>query len=63
VARFRFSLRAEADLFDIGLYTIRTWGEIQTEAISASLTIVASSLLIIPRSVASVMIFALGCGA
>jgi antitoxin ParD1/3/4 len=32
-------------------------------AISASLKIVASSLPIIPRSVASVMKFALGCGA
>jgi toxin ParE1/3/4 len=31
VARFRFSHRAEADLFNIGLYTIRTWGEIQTD--------------------------------
>jgi toxin ParE1/3/4 len=31
VARFRLSHRAEADLFDIGLYTFRTWGEIQTD--------------------------------
>jgi toxin ParE1/3/4 len=31
VARFRFSHRAEADLFEIGLYTFRTWGEIQTD--------------------------------
>jgi toxin ParE1/3/4 len=31
VARFRFSHRAEADLFNIGLYTFRTWGEIQTD--------------------------------
>jgi len=30
VAQFRFSYRAEADLFNIGLYTLRTWGEIQT---------------------------------
>jgi toxin ParE1/3/4 len=31
VAKFRFSHRAEADLFNIGLYTFRTWGEIQTD--------------------------------
>ena len=31
MARFRFSHRAEADLFNIGLYTFRTWGEIQTD--------------------------------
>jgi toxin ParE1/3/4 len=31
VPKFRFSHRAEADLFNIGLYTIRTWGEIQTD--------------------------------
>jgi hypothetical protein len=31
VARFRFSHRAEADLFNIGLYTFRTWGELQTD--------------------------------
>jgi toxin ParE1/3/4 len=31
VARFHFSRRAEADLFNIGLYTFRTWGEIQTD--------------------------------
>jgi toxin ParE1/3/4 len=30
VARFRFSRRAEADLHEIGLYTLRTWGEAQT---------------------------------
>ena len=29
--KFRFSHRAEADLFNIGLYTFRTWGEIQTD--------------------------------
>jgi toxin ParE1/3/4 len=27
VARFRFSRRAEADLFNIGDYTFRTWGK------------------------------------
>ena len=31
VARFRFSLRAEADLLDIGLYTFRNWGPEQTD--------------------------------
>ena len=31
MARFRFSHRAEADLFNIGLYTFRSWGEIQTD--------------------------------
>jgi len=31
VAKFRFSHRAEADLLNIGLYTFRTWGEIQTD--------------------------------
>ena len=31
MARFRFSHRAEADLFNIGLYTFRTWGDIQTD--------------------------------
>jgi toxin ParE1/3/4 len=31
VARFRFSRRAEADLFNIGIYTSRTWGEAQTD--------------------------------
>ena len=30
MARFRFSHRAEADLFNIGLYT-RTWGQTQTD--------------------------------
>ena len=31
MAGLRFSQRAEADLFNIGLYTFRTWGEIQTD--------------------------------
>jgi len=31
MARLRFSRRAETDLYDIGLYTLRTWGEAQTE--------------------------------
>jgi toxin ParE1/3/4 len=31
VARFRFSVLAETDLLNIGLYTLRTWGEDQTE--------------------------------
>ena len=31
MARFRFSRRAEADLFNIGLYTFRTWGETQAD--------------------------------
>ena len=31
MARFRFSRRAEADLFNIGIYTFRTWGEAQTD--------------------------------
>jgi len=31
VAAFRFSHRAEADLFDIGAYTVRTWDETQAE--------------------------------
>jgi toxin ParE1/3/4 len=30
VARLRFSRRAETDLYNIGLYTVRTWGEAQT---------------------------------
>jgi toxin ParE1/3/4 len=30
VATSRFSERAETDLFEIGLYTFRTWGETQT---------------------------------
>jgi toxin ParE1/3/4 len=29
VEAFRFSRRAEADLLSIGLYTLRTWGEVQ----------------------------------
>jgi toxin ParE1/3/4 len=31
VARFRFSRRAEADLFNIGDYTIRIWGKAQAD--------------------------------
>jgi len=31
VARFRFSRRAEADLFNIGDYTFRTWGKAQSD--------------------------------
>jgi len=31
VAKFRFSRRAEADLCDIGLHTLRSWGEAQTD--------------------------------
>jgi toxin ParE1/3/4 len=31
VASFRFSRRAEGDLYTIGLYTSRTWGEAQTD--------------------------------
>jgi toxin ParE1/3/4 len=31
VARFRLSRRAETDLYNIGLYTFRTWGEAQTD--------------------------------
>jgi toxin ParE1/3/4 len=27
---FRFSRRAEADLLSIGVYTLQTWGEVQT---------------------------------
>ena len=42
------SHRAEADLFDTGLYTIRTRGEIQID-ISTSEQIVTSSLPTIPR--------------
>jgi plasmid stabilization system protein ParE len=30
MAEFRFSCRAEADLFSIGAYTLRPWGEDQT---------------------------------
>ena len=30
MATFRFSYRAKADLFSIGDYTLRTWGEEQT---------------------------------
>ena len=30
MARVRFSRRAEADLYGIGLHTLRTWGEAQT---------------------------------
>jgi toxin ParE1/3/4 len=30
VATFHFSRRAEADLMNIGAYTLRTWGEDQT---------------------------------
>lgn len=29
MAQFRVSRRAEADLYNIGLYTLRTWGETQ----------------------------------
>jgi plasmid stabilization system protein ParE len=63
VARFRFSHRAEADLFNIGLYTFRTWGEIQTDRYIRQLEDCCQLLADIPRSVASVMKFALGCGA
>lgn len=31
MARFRFSHRAEADLDNIGHYTLRTWGEAQAD--------------------------------
>jgi toxin ParE1/3/4 len=31
VARFRFSRRAEADLFNIGHYTFSTWGDAQAD--------------------------------
>lgn len=31
MAAFRFSRRAEADLVDIGAYTVRTWDEAQAE--------------------------------
>jgi toxin ParE1/3/4 len=31
VARFRFSRRAETDLYDIGRYTLRNWGKAQTD--------------------------------
>jgi toxin ParE1/3/4 len=31
VAKFRFSLRAETDLFNIGDYTFRTWGKAQAD--------------------------------
>jgi toxin ParE1/3/4 len=31
VAKFQFSRRAEADLFNIGIYTSRTWGEAQID--------------------------------
>jgi toxin ParE1/3/4 len=31
VAKFRFSRRAEADLLNIGSYTLRTWGEDQAD--------------------------------
>ena len=30
MAKLRFSRHAEADLYNIGLYTFRTWGEAQT---------------------------------
>ena len=30
MAAFRFSRRAEADLLNVGAYTLRTWGEDQT---------------------------------
>ncbi|MGH7838513.1 MAG: type II toxin-antitoxin system RelE/ParE family toxin [Candidatus Binataceae bacterium] len=30
MAKIRFSRRAETDLYDIGLYSLRTWGEAQT---------------------------------
>jgi len=30
MAAFRFSRRAEADLLSTGLYTLHTWGEVQT---------------------------------
>jgi len=63
VPKFRFSHRAEADLFNIGLYTFRTWAKSKQTAISASLKIVANALVIIPPSAAGVMKFATGCGA
>jgi toxin ParE1/3/4 len=31
MARFRFSRRAEVDLYNIGLYTFRTWGAAQAD--------------------------------
>ena len=31
MAAFRFSRRAETDLFEIGVYTVRTWDETQAE--------------------------------
>ena len=37
MAAFRFSRRAEADLYDIGVYTIRTWGEAQAQRYLAQL--------------------------
>ena len=31
MAKVRFTRRAEADLYEIGLYTLRMWGEAQAE--------------------------------
>jgi toxin ParE1/3/4 len=31
VSKFRISQLAEADMYNIGVYTLRTWGEAQTE--------------------------------
>jgi toxin ParE1/3/4 len=37
VGSFRFSRRAEADLLEIGRYTLRTWGKAQTARYLGSL--------------------------
>jgi toxin ParE1/3/4 len=44
VAAFRFSRRAEADLLEIGEYTLRTWGKAQTARYIAELEIVCQTL-------------------
>ena len=31
MAKLRFSRRAEGDLYDIAVYTLRTWGDTQTD--------------------------------
>jgi plasmid stabilization system protein ParE len=44
MARFRFTRRAEADLLDIAIYTLRAWGGDQTARYIGSLKVVARCL-------------------
>jgi plasmid stabilization system protein ParE len=50
VAKFRLSRLADADLMDIGAYTLRTWGETQTIRYIDGLESCCQQLADIPES-------------